>query len=234
MKTLYQQLFANFASAWVIYFTACTAFAQVNTNQINWGSLDESVIVDSQGNVLTNDPNLRFDLGAFREGFTPTESNVNDWYDNWFTFDSATYNPAGGVFVGQYTMYDNFNDGDFDSNDPTFGLGISRDAYIWVYNSTDPVPGTEWFIARAINWAFPTLADDCCNNDIPIQWSMSDLEIDTTTPLWGNVFGREGSGERETMISNADLQTYTFIPEPSSALLLLLAGLFGVTRRSRQ
>lgn len=229
MKTRHHKLFATCASALAVCLCAGLASAQaVNTDQINWGSLDASTIVDSEGNTL--DPlNFTFELGAFAEGFTPTESNVQDWYSNWFTFDVAVYNQSGGVFAGEYTMYDNNTDplnGDFAS------LGISRDAYIWVYDSTTPEPGTEWFLASASNWQFPELADDCCNNALPLEWSMSDLTV-TDVPLWGNQLGTEGSGEVTSFNGGADLQTYTFIPEPSSALLVALAGLMGVMRRSR-
>ena len=223
------QFYAIAVIAWITCLFTPQAGAQVNTGQINWGSLDFSSIVDSNGNTLAAD-NFTFDLGAFNDDFTPTDSTVADWFANWHTIDRATYNEAGGVFAGQYTMFGNtYTDTD---NGNFAGLGISRDAYVWVYNSTAPEPGTEWFIARASNWQFPDITDDCCNNELPLEWSMSDLQS-TDVPLWGNQLGTEGPGERNEFISGADLQTYTFIPEPSSALLIALAGMLGVMRRSR-
>jgi len=222
-------------ATWAICLMAPRAGAQEDpaVAQVNWGSLDFSRIVDSNGNVLPAD-NFFFDLGAFRSDFTPTESNVADWASNWITFDRASYviNEFGtAVFAGSYSFYDdifnNHNNGDFD------GLGISRDAYIWVYNDTTPEPGTEWFLARASNWVFPVDPGDCCSNGEPMQWSMGDL-TSTDIPLWGNQLGTEGPGERSVFDTGADLQTYTFIPEPSSALLIAMAGVAGALRRSRQ
>jgi hypothetical protein len=211
------------------------SYAQLNVAQINWGSQDFSIIVDNEGNTLSQG-NFTFALGAFETSFTPTEENRYEWASNFVTFDVADYNAANGVFTGEYSLYDNtytslsgITINEFGSNFEA--LGISRDAYVWVYNSTNPEPGSEWFLARA-DWVFPTITGDCCSNDPPLEWSMSDLES-SDTPLWGNQFNTEGNGVRETQVTTADLQTYTFIPEPSTALLVGLAGMIGVMRRSR-
>lgn len=208
----------------------------VNTNQLNWGSLEESTIVDSNGNRLSPD-NFTFDLGAFVDGFTPDDANVSLWAANWRSFNVAVYSFDGddtGNFASEYTMYEsgNFNTGSFSYGDFE-DLGISRNAYIWVYNSQSPEPGTEWFLARSSTWVFPTLGLDCCDNDPPIEWSMGDLSDAGVTPIWGGQDGQQGAGLVNNFISGADLQTFTFIPEPSSALLISLAGVLGVFRRSR-
>lgn len=210
----------------------------VNTNQLNWGSQEESLIVDSNGNRLPVD-NFTFDLGSFIEGFTPDETNVSQWASNWRSFNQAIYSFVGeerGVFASEYTMYDsgNFDNeggssyGDFET------LGISRNAYIWVYNSQTPEPGTEWFLARSADWVFPMLADICCDNSNPIEWSMGDLWDTGVVPVWGGQNGEQGSGVVNNFQNGADLQTYTFIPEPSSVLLIAFGGLMAAMRRNRQ
>ncbi len=208
----------------------------LNVAQVNWGSEDFSRIVDSTGNPLPVE-NFVFDLGAFRSDFTPDESNVADWADNWVTFDRASYvidDFGTAVFTGSYSFYnDIFNPGVNDTGTNFDTLGISRDAYIWVYNRTDITTETEWFVGRSSNWQFPEVTGDCCNNDEPLQWSMGDLNA-SDIPLWGNQFGNEGPGERTGFDSGANLQTYTFIPEPSSALLIAIASMMGALRRSRQ
>ncbi len=229
-----------------ICLSAGLAGAQSITNQINWGSLDASTIVDSKGNQLIGVVGITIDLGAFADDFTPTAANVDDWAANWFSFDRAQFAIDGedtSLFASRYMMYQtgNFDKGAFDYGDFE-DLGISRSAYIWVYNLTEPVPGAEWFLAGAGSWEFPTLAEECCDNDVPIEWSLSDLAVgskitpDTPViPVWGNYLGNEGSGEVTNRNVFADLQTYTFVvPEPSSALLIAMAGIIGAFRRSRQ
>jgi len=238
MKISTQRTLSSAILSWMVGMSALTVNAQLNVAQINWGSQDFSTIVDSEGNPL--DPaNFTFALGAFRSDFTPTIANRFEWFDNWITFDLAdyvlSYDPDldlyYGVFASSYLLYQN-SPGGIDSTGSNFeDLGISRDAYIWVYNQTNPDPGVEWFLARAGDWDFPTLADECCRNDPPLEWSLSDLTGDDR-PLWGNQNGEEGLGEREKFVPNADLQTYN-IPEPSTALLVMLAGMVGIMRRSR-
>lgn len=227
-----QRLIANVSCALVICFVVGKAWGQgVDTDQINWGSLDGSTIVDSDGNQLAA-ANFTFALGAFATDFTPSETNVEDWFTNWYTFDNASYNAANGLFTGQYTMYDDPN-GNFAGVDlgDFAGAAISRDAYFWIYNGEQPTVGTEWFLARAPLWKFPTLSAECCLNGLPLEWSMSDLS--SHTPLWGNQLGTEGSGVVSNFNGSADLQTYTFIPEPSSAMLVAIAAIMGLLRRSR-
>ena len=236
MKLPHQFHLPNLGVASFIGVLALAAHAQLNVNQINWGSQDFSQIVDQQGNTLAQG-NFTFALGAFEIGFTPTEENRYEWAANFVTFDIADYNESGGVFAGEYSLYDNtytsLSGITIDSTGSNFeALGISRDAYIWVYNDLNPEPGSEWFVARA-DWAFPTITGDCCSNDPPLEWSMSDLD-GGDIPLWGNQFNAEGNGVREIQDTNADLQTYTFIPEPSTALLVALSGMLGVMRRTRR
>jgi hypothetical protein len=245
MKISHYFKFPRLGAASLVGLLALAAHAQLNVDQINWGSQDFSQIVDNEGNTLSQG-NFFFALGAFETGFTPTEENRYEWASNFVTFDFADYNAANGVFTGEYSLYDNTYTSQsgftIDSTGSNFeALGISRDAYIWVYNDLNPEPGSEWFLARAGSttenptggWQFPTVTGNCCNNDPPLEWSMSDLDS-TDTPLWGNQFNTEGNGVRDIQDTNADLQTYTFIPEPSTALLVAMAGMFGVMRRSRR
>lgn len=236
MKLPHQFEFPSLGVATLVGVFALAAHAQLNVAQINWGSQDFSQIVDNEGNTLSQG-NFTFALGAFETSFTPTEENRYEWAANFVTFDVADYDAANGVFAGEYALYNNtytsLSGITINSTGSNFeALGISRDAYIWVYNSTNPEPGSEWFLARA-DWVFPTITGDCCSNDPPLEWSMSDLDSNDT-PLWGNQFNTEGNGVREIQDTNADLQTYTFIPEPSTALLVVMAGMFGVMRRSRR
>lgn len=207
-----------------------------SAHQLEWQSIVWSNIVDSEGNVLNPD-NFVFELGSFSTGFNPSESNVNDWIANWRAFDSAVYNAVDGHFT---SSVDPYNGG----ADVFEGLGIERTAFIWIRNSDTPEPGTEWLVLRADNWVFPDLVTGCCDNEETIQWSTSDL-TDVNVPLWGGhsspdfIGAVTGSGVYSNLVDSIRpggdpvLQTFTFIPEPSSALLIAFTGVMAALRRNR-
>jgi hypothetical protein len=229
-----------------LLFTVSLAMTAVSHGQtIEWGSPSGIDIVDSFGVVLDN--TYIFELGAFftPEGqppFVPSASNVNEWSTNWRAFDRAGYNAVDGVFTSTVDMLPNgTSDSPFLTSGATSFVGL--DAYIWVRNSNDPVPpdplvpgssGSQWFLARADSWVFPNYDPNCCGG-LPIKWSLSDLNIDPmnpVTPVWGSQNGAVGDGERENT-NVFDLQTHTFVPEPSSVMLAFFgAGLLFIRRRN--
>lgn len=212
------------------------ALASLNAQTLNWGSAVFSDLVDSQGNTL--DSTYVFELGAFANGFVPTESNIDLWYGNWQVFDTASYNGLeqaddDGIY-GYFTSTVRMNsDGTSDSPSQTPGAlsfeGL--DAYIWVRNSNLAEEGSEWLLARADTWVFPAAEDDCCGNGPPIEFSTSDL-TPTVTPLWGSQGGVTGGGQI-TSIGFYTLQTATFVPEPSTPLLSMFACILLCFRRNR-
>lgn len=200
-----------------------------NAQTLDWGSQAFSALVDSKGQTLDN--TFVFELGAFASGFTPSESNVESWLANWSVFDRADYSQANGVFTGQAHMLDN---GTSDSPFLTPGAlsfeGLS--AYIWIRKGDLPVEGSEWLVARSTGWTFPMATPGCCDNDLIVQWSVSDL-TPSDVPKWGNQGGVDGPGVSTSTGGPYNLQTFTFVPEPSSAMLAALAGAFALTRRRR-
>ncbi|HSP42840.1 MAG TPA: PEP-CTERM sorting domain-containing protein [Luteolibacter sp.] len=196
---------------------------------IEWGSYAGIDMFDSAGNVL--DDTFVFQLGAFTAPFTPEASNYQDWFANWMVFDQAVYNEADGVFMpsplAPQMQPDGTSNSAFLSDGATSFEGL--DAYIWIYNSEDPVPGTEWLLVRAADWVFPEYDPDCCGG-FPLQWSISDLDP-SDTPEWGSHSGSTGPGAY-TYNGPFDLRTHTFVPEPSS-LLLAIFGTGLLMRRRR-
>ncbi len=202
---------------------------------MNWGSPMFSILMDSQGDTL--DQSYAFELGAFVPDFAPDETNVEEWAANWRTFDRAAYNgfetPEDDGIYGYFTSSVQMTEGGHSSNPAYSSLGLNFQdlpAYVWIYNSTNPVPGTEWLLARSDSWIFPSYVD-CCENDPPLQWSVSDLDTEDV-PLYGSQGGVPGAG----VFTNTDvhtLQTYTFVPEPSSLIFVSLAGSLMVLRRRR-
>ena len=212
------------------------ATGSLNAQTFNWGSAVFSDLVDSKGNMLDN--TYVFELGSFVNGFIPDETNIDQWYGNWQAFDAAAYNGVEAVgddgIYGYFTSTVQMNTaGTSESLAQTPGA-ISfegLDAYIWVRNSNVAEHGSEWMLTKADGWVFPTAEQDCCGNDLPIEWSTSDLTV-YNTPVWGSQGGITGGGEF-TNTGIYTLQTATFMPEPSSTLLSLVAGILLCFRRKR-
>ena len=193
---------------------------------IDWGSPMFSDLVDSTGKTL--DSGYTFEIGAFTPNFTPDQTNVTEWAANWHTFDSAAYNKDLGYFTSSVQMAAGGQ-----SSNPLFAnLGLNFQdlhGYLWIRNSDTPLPGVQWLLARAASWIFPTYTG-CCANTAPLQWSVSDLA--PTTPVYGKQGEIPGAGVF-TDSGTHTLQTYTFVPEPSTPLLVILAGATLALRRRR-
>jgi hypothetical protein len=191
--------------------------SRVPAQTLNWASPVFSDIVDSQGVTLDN--SFTFQLGVFNPGFTPEESNTSEWFDNWIKLDEADYDPAIGYFTASIFLKD---------VQDYATIFAEREAYLWIRNANTPEPGTEWFLGRAGAWVLPQEVLGCCGNNLPVEWSVSDLE--TTVPDFGSQGGIEGPG----VIVNSGtftLQTATFIPEPGSSVLVMLAAMLAIRRR---
>lgn len=212
------------------------ATGSLHSQTLNWGSAVFSNLVDNNGKTMGD--TFVFELGSFVNGFTPDDTNINDWLANWQVFDAATYNgieePVDDGIYGYFTSVVNMNaDGTSDSPWQTPGATSFEglDAYLWVRNSDLAIEGSEWLLTRADNWLFPTADPDCCGNGPPIEWSTSDL-TSSNIPVWGSQGGITGGG----IISNPGiytLQSAAFVPEPSSFMLCMIAGILTVVRRRR-
>lgn len=199
----------------------------VRSQTLDWGNEVFGTVVDSTGAALDN--TYVFELGAFDEGFTPTGSNVTDWIAHWNVFDRATFNAAIGYFTSSVQMQ---ADGTSNSAWLTPGSGSFEglEAFLFIRNGDIPMPLTEWLLARASTWLFPTADPECCPNGLPTRWAVSDLGDET--PVFGGQGGSSGGG----FVSSPgpyDLQTHTFVPEPSAFLLVALGGLAAAFRRRR-
>lgn len=213
---------------------------------INWGSEAFSSLVDSNGNVLGS--SFHFELGAFappptNPSWVPAAGNMAEWSDNWRVFDTAAYDSANGVFTSSGRMTDEGFSVDFPN--PTFNFqGLS--AYLWIHNDNPMTVfgGGEWLLARDENWTFPTtpldpaLQPGCCDNELPLQWSVTDLGS-TDMPLYGyqngsnpSQGGVRGPGDY-TYVGDFTLQTETLLPEPSSSVLVLGLAVLALLDRRR-
>lgn len=195
---------------------------------------------DSYGHLLDN--TFRVQLGFFEDtlagDFVPDESNVANWVTQWRVFDEASINLDGDgsdYFTSEaWVGFDGksyVNSGgapvlNTDEGTNTLGLNYTgQTAYIWLYNQKTPAPSasTEWFLARMTDWILPAGSNDCCDTTLNLQWSISQLDTANVTPIWGAQSGEIGDGHYTDPTPGVyDIQTFTFIPEPSSLLLAVL------------
>jgi hypothetical protein len=203
----------------------------VPAQTINWASQFFSGFADSDG-IQLDETSYTFELGTFAD-IEPDENNTSLWYNKWRVFDRAAYTEATGYFTSTVEMRD---DGTSNSAALTPGAPSfeGMKAYLWVRNDNNPQPGSQWLLVRDTAWVFPTAIPGCCNNGLPIAWSVSDLDAGDV-PEWGSQGGVTGPGEF-TVTGSFTLQTHTFplsgqIPEPSAAVLLSLSGLAFLRRR---
>ena len=208
---------------------------------IFWGSLFNDVLVDSAGNAL--DASYSFELGTFVPGFTPTSENLPDWGANWKTFDAvqdgAGWSP-GDQFVEGTVNHTLTGGSDSGAAVPTDTFAQGSQAYLWVYNSKDYATTSEWALlyddagATAVNiygdWLFPDPALEFDSFD----WQFRDLDV----AIFGGVNGAQGAGaySAEPVPAGPEgyyVQTHT-VPEPGSALLVLVAGMLGLNLGHRR
>lgn len=219
----------------------------IHAQTLNWGNEVGDYITQSNGDMV--DETFIFELGVFDNGFDPQESNVDDWYSNWVVFDTATYDPTFRTFLTDSTIHNIY-----DVNDDPIGVTNSpagtfnfagMEAYIWIRGGTSPnapVVGTEWLLVRSIEWVFPGSVPECCGD--PIRWSTATDLTSSDIPEWGRQYDEQGPGhytvDTTTSVpgqpgatNGSQLQTYTFIPEPSAPMLAGLTVLGWAMRRKR-
>jgi hypothetical protein len=212
--------------------TACLlalAAPFIHAQTLNWGSLLDTMLADSNGDEI--DSSFEFELGAFNLGFIPDGNNMEDWDLNWKIFDTASYNQDFGYFTSTVHVLSDVS-GNVTSSNPNASPGnfAGLVAYLWIRNEETPGENTEWLLVRAGNWTFPLTAGDCCDTSV-IEWSVSDLNSGNT-PLYGKQGGVTGPGSYG-YTSTSGLQTHGFVPEPSAALLSLIACAVTLLRRRR-
>ena len=201
-------------------FSAASAQGAVT---INWGNAPSGLVVnyDSAGMPLT-DSAFSFEFGTFEFG-TP-QGTPDVWRDQWTVLDTPEegYNQSLQTFMSTWISEDNSLAG--------------RQASIWIHNSDfTATEATEWGIYTADDWIIPDMGDQ---RDTPLEFRITDLpQNDELFPadqrIYGGLFENPGPGEFSATPDGAIIQTFTFVPEPSSAVLALFAGGMALLRRKR-
>lgn len=216
--------------------------AQQSPLQIDWGtSTIADTIVDSNGDAISVD-DYAIELGGFAAGFVPTAANIGDWVNNWQVFDAVTAadtDTADSFVAGTGTDARFVGSALLDTDQTSLsedGNGVDvfeagSQAYVFVRNQDEIGPDSEWLLYTSESgedWEFPSVTGT--QTQFPLTWFVS--EVDTV------LFGAAnttivGDGEFTDTSPNFVLRTHTFVPEPSTSLLLLGASLGLVGRRRR-
>jgi hypothetical protein len=230
----------------------CLLTVAAHSRTINWGSEVFSILVDSSNQELTlssNTPvdNFVFELGAFRTvtntEFVPTLFNIEQWATNWKVFDRASYSQTSDYFTSTVEI----NSSGFSSNTAVAPSNFNFDnlpAYIWIRNEgvTAGSTAAEWLLVRSSSWTFDAPLSHCCDPNLPVEWSVSDLTA-ADIPVYGAQKDDTRAYENGVISSQPVaqvgpyLQTATFafspVPELSSSVLILVLGVLGLLDRRR-
>jgi len=227
------RLLASCAIAWLASLSG-----RATASTITWTSNFNDLLFQSNGQPL--DASFFFEIGVFTPGFTPTTANMPQWEANWLVFDRAFDPDANGwnatdqFFVGTADHTPGGGSTSPDA-DPLSVFPQNSTAYLWVYNSKAITSASEWALVTdgtntgdvANDWLFP----DPANTAGFYEWWLADAN----DVIFGGVNGAEGAGDFTVTPPAFSLQTHASpVPEPSAALLMLIAAWsFAVRRENR-
>ncbi len=214
----------------------CAIAAPVSASTIFWGSKQNDTLVDSAGNSL--DASYQFELGYFNtsSGWAPTSLNISEWESRWIIFDKASFGLGWDPTNREInTSVDHTSTSGSTSAfaNPASVFTQGATVYLWVYNSKTLVGDVEWALLcdsdKGANvfpgaWEFP---DPSLQSGESFDWQTRDLD----TAILGGVNGVQGPGGYSVDPGVFTIQTHV-VPEPGSALLIIIAGM-GLARRRR-
>ena len=180
---------------------------------INWGNSisDQRAVVDNAGQAAPS--SFVFELGYFTSGI-PTGA-PNTWRTQWSVLDTADYNQNFGFFSSSWT------------NDTNIAAGET--ASFWISNGDyTATPNSEWAILTSSTWLIPQASDA---TQLPVEFRVTDVQSTdelkvADTAIFGRLDDLSGQGiSSAPPFPTTDIQLFTFVPEPSAAILSLLGGL---------
>ncbi len=155
---------------------------------VSWQTPANSVILNSSGSPLTGD--YIFELGGFKNNFTPSATNTADWAANWKAVGRANYNAVAKRIDAGAVLNNNL--------DP-FELGDR--VYVWGYNLTSP--SAQWVLISKPVGTMPWVWPDTDNPFIPSSpnYSVTPAETGYVVPL-----GQVNAGNPATLIQTANVE----------------------------
>lgn len=218
--------------------------AQAQT--VAWGTSVSEIPLVYTSNGAADDGGLIWELGWFDDGFTPDATNAAEWYDRWNPVDSGAHENYGTESDPLWAVSENAED--------VGAAAESRQEWVFAFNNPALLgtPTGEALLYREVGLTFPALLGQ---NTFDIANNPNDDADNTFEVVWGrldremyNIGGiLAGGGEFAVLVPDSDAQPYdslngTFeaqsgtwaaVPEPSTAGMILLAGL-GAFRRGRR
>ena len=88
-----------------------------------------------------------------------------------------------------------------------------QQGYIFVYNNLIGDETSEWFLTTNPTWTIPATGGG--QPALPLEWRV----FDASDVLYGQTPSEAGDGEGDNPPGGYALQTFTFVPEPGTALL---------------
>ena len=235
----------------VLIFLSSQVAVFSQQHQIDWGtSAVTDKVITSDGSPISL-ADFTIELGGFGGGFVPTAANTDEWVANWQVFDAVT-DPDTDTSGAGGTSADNFESGPATTDARFVGTGFlqadqtsssedsnkadtfgpDQQAYVFIRNSDVTDENAEWLLYTSETgdvWEFPAVTGG--QPDTPDTWFLSEAD----NAIFGAVNGTiEGGGLHDDTSTDFILRTNTFpafVPEPSSALLLLLGALPFLRRR---
>ncbi|MCU0795311.1 MAG: hypothetical protein MUF31_05170 [Akkermansiaceae bacterium] len=138
-------------TAWILIAAAMPGWGR----NISWFSDVGEINKDSSGAAM--DARMRFELGVFDSGFTPTLANMAQWSEKWNRCQRVSYNPVTQRYDGFFTV---------SSNSGPFAVG--RAVYVWGFRG-DALQG-DWILFRATNWTMPAVDPF---NPFALEWNVA-------------------------------------------------------------
>jgi hypothetical protein len=171
---------------------------------IGWNSALNKTNLTSTGTPM--DGAFRFELGVFKDGFTPTQANKDLWAANWHPVDSTYYLEDTKRYAGNFTVQgdETYDDGSL--------ITVGTSVYVWGFRGTPQ--NAEWILFRNSDWIWPTV--NLQNPPANTTWPAEQAD----TPL---IIGEiSASGMESEAVTNArppdtpwaDWQTVALAGEP--------------------
>lgn len=132
--------------------TALGAF-MAQAGQVDWSSSAFSIHERSDGTAL--DDSFVFELGAFANGFVPTNANTAEWSTHWEVAQRAPFNPDTQIVAGSFV-----------TESSTAPFDVASKGYLWGLSLTHP---GEWVLLTNTSWKWPALG----GANPPVSWTVA-------------------------------------------------------------
>lgn len=207
---------------------------------IEWGTSSPATETYLQSDGISDfDTSWNFELGYF-SSITPTATNTAAWKDDWTLFDAATYTEVvAGTGVNWFSSTASITASQTSSSpdaNPSDTFTFGAQAYVWIHDTKIAGTGVEWLLytndstdgSSADDWTWPVNGGASPGT---LNWRTENA----SAVVFGALSPDRGGGGYSVPDSSYTLQTHTLpVPEPTSALLLAVAGGFMVLRRRRR